>query len=144
MSSLIDAFERASAKPAAPPVSTNRGASSTPPLAPIKGRSKGKAQGGISTNQAVGAPPSSTNQGAPAELCALLPSPAPQDIKATRLAAGHTQSQAAAAIGFTRWQTWSDYEGGHQVMPPLQWTWYLLTTGAHPKAVMRKRPKPRP
>jgi hypothetical protein len=87
--------------------------------------------------------PVSTNRGAPPELAALLASPPPEDIKATRVSAGHTQVQAAAAIGSTRWQTWSEYEGGMHAMPPLAWTWYLLVTGQHPRAALRKPLKKR-
>jgi DNA-binding XRE family transcriptional regulator len=117
----------------APPVSTNRG--DTPPSAPIEGRARGR--------PAKATTPISTNREAPAQLATLLHAPGPEDIKATRVAAGHTQVQAAAAVGLNRWQTWSDYEGGKHAMPALAWTWYLLVTGAHPVAVLRKKPKPK-
>lgn len=111
-----------------------------PRVAPIEGRKKGRP---ISTNRGDGHPPISTNRGAPPDLVELLHAPAPEDVKMTRVAAGHTQVQAAAAIGLQRWQTWSDYEGGKHQMPALSWTWYLLATGAHPVAMLKRKPKPR-
>lgn len=125
-----------------PPIRTYCANSATPPRAPIEGRAKGRPRG-CSTNRDGSALPCSTNRGVPAPLSTLLPSPSPQDVKLTRLAAGHTQAQAAAAIGASRWQTWSDYEGGINPMPPLAWTWYLLVTCAHPVAALKRRTKKR-
>ena len=44
------------------------------------------------------------------------------------------QVQAAQTVGFSRQATWSDYEGGLKVMPPLVWSYYLLAVGCHPRA----------
>lgn len=74
-------------------------------------------------------------------LSQLLPEPSAQQVRAARDSAGHTQVQAAATIGIGRWQTWSEYEGGKCAMPALSWTFYLLATGQHPVAALRKAPK---
>lgn len=66
----------------------------------------------------------------------LLPQPAAEAVRAARATAGHTQAQAAAAVGLKRWQTWAEYEGG-KPMPPLTFTWYMLATGQHPAAELR-------
>ena len=74
----------------------------------------------------------------PAEPFELLPAPSADEIRAARAAAGHTQAQASALVGFRRWATWADYEAG-KPMPPLAWTWYLLSTGQHPGARLTRR-----
>lgn len=69
---------------------------------------------------------------------ALQPTPTADQVRAARTAAGHTQAQAAAAVGLKRWNTWAEYEGG-KPMPALTWSWYLLATGQHPGAELRAR-----
>ena len=64
----------------------------------------------------------------------LLPTPPPHEVYEARLLAGHTQTQAAAVIGCSRWQTWSAYENGRRNIQPLEWAWYLLVTAQHPSA----------
>lgn len=76
----------------------------------------------------------------PLALTELLDPPSPEEVKAARIAAGHTQAQAAETVGFSRKATWSDYEGPKQ-MPSLHWTWYLLATGQHPTAVLSRARK---
>ena len=73
------------------------------------------------------------------ELVTLLPAPTPTEIRAARAATGQSQTEAAAIVGHSRWQTWSDWEGGVKPMPALTWTWYLLATGQHPRARLVKR-----
>ena len=73
------------------------------------------------------------------ELVSLLPAPKPDEIRGARLAAGQNQSEAAALVGHSRWQTWSGWESGRKPMPPLSWTWYMLATGRHPRAKLGKR-----
>lgn len=65
--------------------------------------------------------------------------PTPSAIRAARLAAGHTQSEAAAAIYSNRTMTWADYEARRRNMPLPVWHWYLLVTNQHPKFVLSDR-----
>ena len=125
-----------------PPIRTSSEPTGAPPSAPVQNRKPGRPFG-RSTSPDAARPPVRTGSEPAPELLALLPSPSPADLKATRIAAGHTQSQAAATIGMRRWATWSDYEGGIRHIPPLAWTWYLLATGAHPIAELRMKPKSR-
>ena len=62
-----------------------------------------------------------------------------EQIKAARLHAGHTQTQAAALIRSARYQTWSDYESGKQAMPPALFDLYQLLTDQHPDFELRAR-----
>lgn len=57
----------------------------------------------------------------------LLPSPAPDEIRAARAAAGHSQHAAAATIGasFRAWQQW---EAGERPMPAGLYQLYMLLT----------------
>lgn len=41
-------------------------------------------------------------------------------------------------VGLSRWQSWSDYEGGKPI-PALAWTFYLLATDQHAVARLSKR-----
>lgn len=56
------------------------------------------------------------------------PHPTPDEILAARMAAGHTQEQAARAVycGLRSWKRW---ESGEGPMPPAAWVLYLLRTG---------------
>ena len=58
----------------------------------------------------------------------VLPPPTPDEIRAARDAAEHTQHTAAATIGasFRAWQQW---EAGERPMPPAMLQLYLLLTG---------------
>lgn len=53
------------------------------------------------------------------------PHPTGAEIRHMRERAGHTQSQAAAAIQVAL-RTWQDYEGEKRKMPPGLWTYYCL------------------
>lgn len=65
-------------------------------------------------------------------LTALLPEPATGEaIKAARLAAGLTQADAAALLGFPSWQAFSYWENEHRPMPLAAWALFLLATGQH-------------
>lgn len=80
-------------------------------------------------------PPIRTDQRMPPPgLMRLVDSPTPEEIRSVRTSSGQTQVQAAQTVGFSRQATWSDYEGGLKVMPPLVWSYYLLAVGCHPRA----------
>ena len=53
--------------------------------------------------------------------------PTPENIVTARHRAGHTQIQAAAAVGSTA-RTWQDWERGSR-MPLAAWWLYLLRIG---------------
>jgi DNA-binding XRE family transcriptional regulator len=55
-------------------------------------------------------------------------SPTPDEIKAARIKAGHTQEVAATLMGKTR-RTWIHWENGDHKMPPDTWLMYLIRTG---------------
>lgn len=57
----------------------------------------------------------------------ILPSPTPDDIRAARAAAGHSQPMAAAVIGVTQ-RRWEDWEQGLRPMLPALLQAYLLLT----------------
>lgn len=69
---------------------------------------------------------------------ALQPIPTADQVRSARSAAGHTQTQAAGAVGLSRWQTWAEYEAG-KPMPRLTWSMYLLATDQHPTAELLAR-----
>lgn len=54
--------------------------------------------------------------------------PTPEAIAAERRRAGHTQAQAAAAVGVTA-RAWQHYESGDRSMPASAWWLYLLRVG---------------
>ena len=60
--------------------------------------------------------------------------PAPEQIRAAREEAGHTQTEAAHAVWSTlrSWQAWEDGGANGRRMPPAAWHLYLLRTGQHP------------
>jgi transcriptional regulator with XRE-family HTH domain len=61
----------------------------------------------------------------------LIP-PTPAVIKAGRLAAGLTQSEAAEFVHLTRLETWSEYERGVTAMDNARWELFLVKTGQSP------------
>lgn len=71
----------------------------------------------------------------------LLPAPTPDQVRAARHAAGHTQAQAAALMGYRSGLRVSKIELGTETCDTRSWTLYLLATGQHPAyaAVPRKR-----
>lgn len=54
--------------------------------------------------------------------------PTPDAITTARQRAGHTQAQAAAAVGVTA-RAWQQYESGDRAMPSSAWWLYLLRVG---------------
>lgn len=69
----------------------------------------------------------------------LLPSPAAAELRAAREAAGHTQEEAAAAMGLGSRYRVSEYERGAAPLDPVRWTLYLLATGQHPTHTLTAR-----
>ena len=65
--------------------------------------------------------------------------PTPEEVRAARAAAGHTQLQASALI-FGSLRAWEDYEAGARRMHPAIWAWYLIATDQHPTLQTTPRP----
>ncbi len=66
------------------------------------------------------------------DILAGLPEATPDALLSERLAAGHTQAQAAAAAGLGSRVRWTEYERGTERIDPLRRAVYLLVTGQHP------------
>lgn len=66
------------------------------------------------------------------ELLEGLPSPTPDAVLTARLAAGHSQAQAAAVVGLGKAMRWCEYERGQRAPDPARWALYLLATDQHP------------
>jgi hypothetical protein len=62
-----------------------------------------------------------------ASRAALMKSPTPEQIKISRIAAGHTQEQAAALI-YKSVLAWNRYEAGSRSMDPAYFELYLIKT----------------
>lgn len=58
----------------------------------------------------------------------MIPDPTPESIATARQRAGHTQAQAAAAVG-VRDRAWQRWESGDAAMPAAAWWLYLLRVG---------------
>lgn len=58
--------------------------------------------------------------------------PTPDELRAARRAAGHTQTAAGQLVGGTL-RTWQDWEAGRNAMPASAWALYLLLTDQHPQ-----------
>lgn len=58
--------------------------------------------------------------------------PSPDEIMAARLAAGHTQDEAARLVHLGRRDRWSEFERGIRPIGPARWELYLLLTDQHP------------
>jgi putative transcriptional regulator len=69
----------------------------------------------------------------------MLKSPNKEQIKATRLAMGYTQNEAAELlhVSLRAWQLW---EAGDRKMPPGLWELFVIKAGLHPlyKAVVNE------
>ena len=74
--------------------------------------------------------------------------PAPQDVRATRKAAGLTQAQAAALVspaqGKSAYRAWQVYEveagqPDHRAIPLPTWELFLMLTGQHPTMKLTKK-----
>ncbi|MFM2053921.1 MAG: hypothetical protein RL456_1958 [Pseudomonadota bacterium] len=75
----------------------------------------------------------------------LTSQPTPEQILAARQAAGHTQTQAAAAVGLSGGIRWSEYERhgptGRRI-DPARWQLYLLLTDQHTAWRLSRRRRP--
>jgi DNA-binding transcriptional regulator YiaG len=60
---------------------------------------------------------------------AELTQPTPEQVKAARTEAGHTQAQAAALVHAGSYRSWQDWERGQRPMPLAAWELYLIKTG---------------
>lgn len=68
-----------------------------------------------------------------------LEKPSQEMIRAARVAAGLTQSEAAAVVHRPSYRTWQDWERGQARMPLDAWELFLLKTGQHPRAQLAPR-----
>lgn len=75
----------------------------------------------------------------PGDLLSGLPDPSPGAVAAARADAGHTQVDAARIAGLGSGLRWSEYERGIRVIDAARWALYLLATGQHPMATVRRR-----
>lgn len=57
--------------------------------------------------------------------------PTSEQIKEARLKAGHSQTQACAAIFRTGYRTWGGWEADRSDMDPAIFQFYLIITGQH-------------
>lgn len=58
----------------------------------------------------------------------MIPDATPDAVTTARQRAGHTQAQAAAAVGVTT-RAWQQYESGDRSIPASAWWLYLLRVG---------------
>jgi DNA-binding transcriptional regulator YiaG len=65
----------------------------------------------------------------------------PADIKAARLGAKLTQTDAGESVGGTL-RTWQDWESGRRAMPAPIWELFLLHTDQHPTHRLVERHTP--
>ena len=65
-------------------------------------------------------------------------SPKPAAIRAARLAAGLTQTQAGA-LCHRSLRAWQDAEAGLRALDPAAWELFLLRTGQHPTKTLKAR-----
>lgn len=61
----------------------------------------------------------------------LLPQSTPDQIRTWREAAGLTQAQACALMGYS-WRGWQAAESGETALKPATVALFLLATGQHP------------
>lgn len=73
------------------------------------------------------------------DLCADLPEPTPEAVRALREGAGLSLSQAVGLIGITDRGTWARWERGERVMPLQAWALALLALGQHPGWALARR-----
>lgn len=64
---------------------------------------------------------------------AEITQPAPAEIKAARVAAGLTQTQAAALVhaGLKTWQNWESETGEARRIPLASWELFLIKTAGN-------------
>lgn len=65
--------------------------------------------------------------------------PSADVVLAARLAAGLTQTQAAAAAGLGHYRRWGEYETGTRPMDPGRFELFLLRHHLHPTLELRPR-----
>lgn len=71
-----------------------------------------------------------------------LRKPTPTEIYSARIAAGLTQTQAAAVVGKTRYQTWLEWENGKKPMPWMIFELFCMKTGQQlPEQNQESRPQ---
>lgn len=58
--------------------------------------------------------------------------PTPEAVLAARLAAGLTQTQAAASVYLGHYRRWGDYETGTGQMDAARYELFLVKHGMHP------------
>lgn len=68
-----------------------------------------------------------------------LAPPSPEEIRAHRLAAGMTLSEAATLAGLSSHSRWAEYESGVKRPGAALWELWLLRADLHPTLVLRKR-----
>lgn len=85
------------------------------------------------------APAERAARAAALELLQDVPEPTLEAIHAARLAARHTQAQAAACAGLSHPVQWSHWETGFRSPDAARWALYLLATGQHPHARATRR-----
>lgn len=66
----------------------------------------------------------------------VVASPAPAEIRAARLAAGLTQTEAGALV-YSALRAWQAWEAGERAMHPGLWELYRLKTSGLPSAGRR-------
>ena len=53
--------------------------------------------------------------------------PTPDDVRAARLSAGHTQAEAAELVGYHT-RSWQKFEAGEKAMRPASFELYTILT----------------
>lgn len=59
--------------------------------------------------------------------------PTPDDVRTARLAAGRTQTEAAADVYLGHYRRWGEYESGQVGMDPAKYELFLVKHGLHPR-----------
>lgn len=65
--------------------------------------------------------------------------PSPDEIRASRDAAGITQDAAARLIGLSSQSRWAEYEAGMKVPGAALWELWLLLVDQHPSMRLTRR-----
>ena len=68
-----------------------------------------------------------------------LTQPRPEDVLQARLAAQHSQEEAAATVGLGGGIRWSEYERGVRSIDPVRFALYQLMTNQHPEWRLSRR-----
>jgi DNA-binding transcriptional regulator YiaG len=67
-----------------------------------------------------------------------MQNPTPEQVKAARTAAGHSQTQAADTI-YKGLRTWQQWEKGERAMDPALFELYCLKTGQSKPSIILKK-----